>query len=228
MPSTHPHQLVNTGPGLSDRLGPHTPDLDPPGQSHNPDIYVAARQNLRTNAPLLTASGVDALMVPTDLVAAEVFARLVTPLMWTFLTEIPTRDDAWAAGLVARLVSGCGAQVPQTWVLDVDRPHAPALVGRLSSAEVRVDDLLRDVQDRDLPIAAVPLLLARGDSVQLAPIDDVPLAEGDRVLMAGRASARRSQDIALSDPAAMAYVATGEDLPATWVWRAVRAARGPR
>ncbi|MGB8021627.1 MAG: hypothetical protein WCF04_10400, partial [Candidatus Nanopelagicales bacterium] len=132
-------------------------------------------------------------MVPTDLVAAEVFARLVTPLMWTFLTEIPRRDDAWAVRLVARLVSGCGAHAPETRVLDVDRSHAPALVGRLSGAEVWVDDLLRDVQDRDLPIAAVPLLLARGDSVQLAPIDEVPLAEGDRILMAAgrRRDARR-------------------------------------
>ena len=64
-------------------------------------------------------------------------------------------------------MAGCGARVPEAWGLDIDRVHAPALVARLAGSQVRVDDLLRDGRDRDLPIAGVPLLLAM---MSVAPV----------------------------------------------------------
>src|SRR3954452_9307374 len=55
----------------------------------NPDLFVAARQNAPTSAALFTAMDVDALLVPTEVIAHEVYARLSTPLLWRFVRELP-------------------------------------------------------------------------------------------------------------------------------------------
>ena len=60
----------------------------------NPDLWVAARQNLPTSESLFAVMEVDALLVPTEVVAHEVFAQLSTPLLWRFLQEVPALGDA--------------------------------------------------------------------------------------------------------------------------------------
>jgi len=39
----------------------------------------------------------DSLLVPTEVVAHEVYAQLSTPLLWRFLQEMPAKGDDWAA-----------------------------------------------------------------------------------------------------------------------------------
>ena len=70
----------------------------------NPDLWVAARQNLPTSESLFAVMEVDALLVPTEVVAHEVFAQLSTPLLWRFLQEVPACGDQWAADLLDRMV----------------------------------------------------------------------------------------------------------------------------
>ena len=55
----------------------------------NPTLFVAARQNRPASAPLFAAMHVDALLVPAEVVAHEVYAQLATPLLWRFLQEMP-------------------------------------------------------------------------------------------------------------------------------------------
>ena len=62
-----------------------------------PGVFVAARQNDPTSGPLFAALEVDALLVPTAVVAHEAYAQLSTPLLWRFLRGLLERDDAWAA-----------------------------------------------------------------------------------------------------------------------------------
>ena len=63
----------------------------------NPSLFLAARQNRPASAPLFAAMEIDALLVPTEVVAHEVYAQLSTPLLWRFLREMPAKGDAWAA-----------------------------------------------------------------------------------------------------------------------------------
>src|SRR4051795_8251653 len=58
-------------------------------RSANPGLSVAARQNKQASAPLFTAVEVDALLVPAEVVAHEVYAQLATPLLWRFIREMP-------------------------------------------------------------------------------------------------------------------------------------------
>ena len=51
----------------------------------NPKLFLAARQNRPTSAALFEAMRVDALLVPTEVVAHEVYAQISTPLLWRFI-----------------------------------------------------------------------------------------------------------------------------------------------
>ena len=185
----------------------------------NADLFVAARQNQDDSAPLFAAMEVDSLLVPAEVVAHEVYAQLSTPLLWRFLREIPGRGDAWAAGVVDRLSRHCGRHLRTVWKVVLDPVEAPALRRVLGSFDLRLGDLLRSPDDRDEPLAAVVLLVQRGDDWALTPGDDFVLTAGDQLLLAGRPSARRSLDTTLAVEAAMAYVLFGQHVPASWFWR---------
>src|SRR3954453_543802 len=54
----------------------------------NPALFVAGRQNRPESAPLFAALRLDALLVPTEVIAHEVYAQLATPLLWRFVREL--------------------------------------------------------------------------------------------------------------------------------------------
>jgi hypothetical protein len=56
------------------------------------------------NALLYAAMQLDAVLVPTELVAHEAYAHLSTPLLWRFLQEMPGRGDEWAQQLLTTMV----------------------------------------------------------------------------------------------------------------------------
>ncbi|MBD0322843.1 MAG: NAD-binding protein [Aldersonia sp.] len=191
----------------------------------NPNLFVAARQNKAASAPLFAAVEVDSMLVPADVVAHEVYAQLSTPLMWRFLQEVPRREDAWAAAVVDRLTQLCGEQLQTVWRVRLTATEAPALRPWLAEGGARLGDLMRNPDDRDEPLHAVPLLLARaagGDSgadVEVAPDDDVVLAPNDELLLVGWSSARRLLDATLLVDATREYVVNGRRVPSSWVWR---------
>ena len=185
----------------------------------NPDLFVAARQNRAATTPLFAKMDIDALLVPTEVVAHEVYAELSTPLLRRFLREMPARGDDWAAGVVDRLTGLCGAHLQTLWTVRLDAAGAPAVQGWLAAGGARLGDLLRNPADRSEPLRAVALLVLRGGDCVLAPEDDEVLAAGDEILLAGRPGARRALDTVLLIDSAAAYVRSGRRLPSSWVWR---------
>jgi voltage-gated potassium channel len=185
----------------------------------NRELFVAARQNREDSAPLFAAMEVDSLLVPAELVAYEVYAQISTPLLWRFLREVPTRDDAWAAWVVDRLTRHCGAHLRTLWKVVLTAEEAPALHRLLASAGVRLGDVLRSPENRNLPLHAVVLLVQRGDECVLTPDDEFVLAAGDELLLAGWQSARRSLETTLVVDATMEYVVFGRNVPSSWIWR---------
>ena len=91
----------------------------------------------------------------------------------------------------------------------------------------RLDDLLRNPEDREDHLHAVPLLVLRGEDATLAPEPDFVLAPDDEVLLVGWPAARRALDTTLVVDSVQEYVATGRRVPASWVWRKLTAARAP-
>lgn len=192
----------------------------------NPTLFIAARQNRPTSAPLFAAMEIDALLVPTDTIAREVYAQLSTPLLWRFLREMPAMGDAWAAALVDRLCGLCGTHLQALWKIRLGAGDAPALASWLDSGRARLGDLLRNPEDRDEPLHAVALLVWRGGDVTLAPHGDFLLAPDDELLLVGWPAARRALDTTMVVDAVHEYVVTGRRVPSSWVWRRLSRAAG--
>ena len=191
----------------------------------NPNLFLAARQNNAASAPLFAAMEVDALLVPTEVVAHEVYAQLSTPLLWRFLRELPAMDDAWSARIVDRLTALCGSHLQTLWKVRLTQEEAPALGSWLTTGEARLGQILRNPEDRDDPLHAIVLLVLRGGEAALAPDDDFVLQPGDELLFAGWAAARRALDTTLFVDGVLEYVVTGRRLPSSWIWRRLSPAR---
>jgi Trk K+ transport system NAD-binding subunit len=190
----------------------------------NPEAFVVALQNRRANATLFEAVGVDFGMVPADVIAHEVLARLANPVLMRFLPQVPHQGDEWAKRLVDRLVDTCGTGTPELWRIRLDHDEAPALEGRLDGppdGQVRLDDLLRDPSDRDHSLDIVPLTLLRDGERTMAPDGDSLLRLGDQLLLAGRVRDRAALRITMTEVPTASYVLDGRRVPAGWIWRRI-------
>lgn len=188
------------------------------GKRANPDAFLVALQNRRANAPLFTAIGVDFGMVPAEVIAHEVLARLANPALMRFLPAVPHMDDD-AAALVDRIVEKCGTGTPDLWRISLDEIDAPALHGHLADHDVSLIDLLRDPRDRDHELDIVTLALFRDGERIMAPSGDTILRTGDNLLLAGRLRDRDALHTTITEAPAAAYVLDGHRMPAGWLWR---------
>jgi voltage-gated potassium channel len=191
----------------------------------NPQLFLAARQNSPASAPLFAAMELDALLVPTEVVAHEVYAQLSTPLLWRFIRELPAMGNDWAAAIVDRLRGLCGSHLQTLWKVLLTAQEAPALASWLATGEARLGQLLRNPENRDEPLHAIVLLVLRGRQAMLAPDDDFVLQPGDELLLAGWSAARRALDTTLLVPGILEYLVTGERVPSSWLWRRLSAPR---
>jgi Trk K+ transport system NAD-binding subunit len=192
----------------------------------NPKLFVCARQNRAASAPLFAALHLDALLVPSEVIAHEIYAQLSTPLLWRFLREMPERGNEWAQQLIHRISGLCGDALQAMWKVHLTREQAPALVPCLGDGGVRLGDLLRNPENRDEPLHAVPLVVLRDSEATLAPDDDFELEVGDELLLVGWPAARRALSTVLFVDAAREYVLSGRRVPTSWVWRRLTSDRG--
>ena len=185
----------------------------------NPNLFLVGRQNRPTSGGLFDALRVDALLVPTAVIAHEVYAQISTPLLWRFIQQLPAQGEQWAAELIERLRHNCGRELPALWKIRLDSAQAPALSGWLDTGEVVLDQLLRSPEDRERRLEAVPLLLLRNGDAVLAPPGDTVLARDDELLFAGHSSQRRELTSTLVVESTAAYVLFDQRIPSSWVWR---------
>ena len=185
----------------------------------NPFLYVAARQNQPANAPLFTAMELDLVLVPSEVVAHEVYAQLSTPLLWRFLQEMPGRGEAWAIEMMQRISERCGNRMQPLWKIRLTGTEAPALRSWLDGGEVTLGDLFRDPDDREEELEIVPLMLLREGVSTLGPALDVRLRPDDELLLAGDGGARRALERTMLLDATAAYVVAAEVRHESWVWR---------
>ncbi len=185
----------------------------------NPHLFLAGRQNRPTSAALFEAMRLDALLVPTEVVAHEVYAQISTPMLWRFIQEMPARGDQWAADLIERLRRNCGVELPALWKIKLDQEQAPALGDWLAEGRVILGDLLRSPEDRERRLRVVPLLLLRDGEAVLAPDGETVLARDDELLFAGHGSERRELESTLVVDSTAAYVLFDQHIPSSWMWR---------
>ena len=185
----------------------------------NQDLFLAARQNKPTSAALFEAMRIDALLVPTEVVAHEVYAQLSTPMLWRFIQEMPAQGNQWAADLIQQLRHNCGRELPALWKVKLNQGQAPALGGWLAADKVPLGDLLRSPEDRERQLRVVPLLLLREGEAVLTPGGEISLRPDDELLFAGQAAERRELESTFVVDSTAAYVLFDQHIPSSWIWR---------
>jgi Trk K+ transport system NAD-binding subunit len=192
-----------------------------------PELFVVLRQNLQANRSLVEAFRAHIVMVPSEIIAHEIFAVLTTPLLSRFLNAIKRMDNAWAAAVGHRLAEEIGPAVSAIWSVTIDSSEAPALTIARTGNTI-LNALLRDPGQRERLLHAVPLMLVREGREQLLPAADTSLEKRDQVLFAGTESARSLQKLTLRNANVLDYVQTGRDAPSGWIWQKLsRAGRRP-
>lgn len=187
----------------------------------NSEAFVVALQNHRANAPLFESVGVNFGLVPAEVIAHEVLARLANPELMQFLAQVPRQSHQWSTELVDHLVGTCGRGSPELWQIRVGHEQSPALTSRLGAGPVRLDDLLRDPTDRESRLGIVPLALVRDGDCTLTPTGELAVRDGDELLLAGRLRDRAALSMTMTDDPTAAYVVDGVRVPTSWVWRLV-------
>ena len=185
----------------------------------NPDVYLVVPQETDARKSLLDAMQIESVYIDTEVIAREVLARIVTPVFWSFIENVLTQDEQWAVQVRDHLRDRCGDRTPHRDVITLFARETPAIADWLLQGKaltLRTLMLRPDDRDSTLPLAA--LVLVRDGEPQFMPPEDTPLALDDQVLLVGKPAGLALVREICHYPATVEYLATGRDIPLTWVW----------
>lgn len=187
----------------------------------NPNAFLVARQNHRSNDALFTTMQVDLRMVPSEVLAEEVLTYVSTPLLWQFLRHVSQQPDTWSRQMIDRLHDVCGPGSPELTRVTLDQVQAPAVTRWMTRQTVTVGDLLRDPEDRDSSLSIVPLLILRDRITIAAPPNETRLHRDDALLLAARPRASAALESTLALDSVASYVFGGRAEPTSAILRAL-------
>lgn len=184
------------------------------------DLFVVVRQNQSANTVLFDKFQADFTMIQSRIVAQECIAILTTPLLAGFLGHVRRAGEAWCRELSGRLTALAGGTVPLIWGIGLNQTESPAVCASLRAGRtLTVRELLRDNADRGTRLAAVVLMIRRGDGEILLPDDPTPLAADDQLLIASSRLTRRAIELTCRNAKTLQYVCNGEVQSAGWLWQ---------
>jgi Trk K+ transport system NAD-binding subunit len=192
----------------------------------NPSIVVVARQESPANDALFAALAPDVLLLPSEVVAREVLERLSNPHLWQFLQSAKEQSEPWAAQVLQDLVSLVGQASPTVWEVTIDQVQAPALCRSLAPSPAQLGQLLASPWARSERLGLMVLMLERSGQQILVPDEDLELAVGDMLLIAGAPGTQRAMDATLYEDDLLAYVLSGESVATSWWGRRLFARQG--
>jgi Trk K+ transport system NAD-binding subunit len=186
----------------------------------HPKLFTIVRQNLQANHELFDAFKADITMVSSEIIAHQCLALIHSPLLAPFLDVVRGESDAWADKVIARLEASIGERTPAIWSVTASAGGAPAVHRAIlfEGRTITLGDLRRDPGNRETRLACEALYAMHKGKPLVLPADDMALEPGDRVLFAGRRSARTAQWQALRNLNVLEYVLTGTEAHG-WLWR---------
>lgn len=194
----------------------------------NPGIFLAVRQRSDLQAASLQAFAADSMFVPSELVAREVLAHIISPDYWAFIDHVFNADDAWSEEVLQRFLSRVGAGTPASTELVLDSDSAPAVHRWLSDGQrLTIEQLIADPEDRRTPLPILVTSLIRDNETTFLPPEDFELRAGDLLVFAASPEKLLDLDDVRFYDHIVRYCATGVVQPETWVFRAL-ARRGRR
>ena len=189
-------------------------------REQNPDLFLVARQNRRSNDPIFQAADLDLIMQASRIIVWRILPLLMTPLLGRFLRNARHHNEEWANGVLGRLRAICATSTPLTWALEITTAQAPAVVQALQVGySVKLDTLLREPRDRECELPCVALLLVRGDEQIELPTPEQRLRYGDTLLLSAPPEVAERMQWNLFNYNAINYILTGETRPDGYIWR---------
>jgi Trk K+ transport system NAD-binding subunit len=163
-------------------------------KEQNEKLFLVARQNKRGNEALFRKAGVDIIMERSDIIAHEILALILTPMLSEFLAEVRHHGNEWTCELASRLIAVVGDTTPDTWTITVNEEEAPAILERTGpNRSVTTRDLLVDHR--------------------------FVLENNDQILFCAREGVRKHVEWTVSNRNVLRYVQTGVVTPDGSVWR---------
>jgi voltage-gated potassium channel len=189
----------------------------------NPNLFLIIRKNNRHNSALFKKFGADITMQPTDIIAHECLAHMLTPLLAEFLSLVRNQNNQWANNLISQLVDIVGENVPETWSVNIDGANAVAVSEYIDSGMiVKLKDLMRDPSNRQNELKLFPLLLVRNGQSILVPEKDSVIVNGDRILFCGTYDAKSALPFSLNNIKTFNYIMSGLEVPDSIIWRLLK------
>jgi hypothetical protein len=185
----------------------------------NPNLFVVIRQNRADNQIIFEAAKADITMQPSQIIANHIRVLLTTPKLVDFLRLTKLRGSQWTRQLVTRLKKELHSMPPEIWQMTINQDSTPALWEFLKENLINLRCLQMDPRDRDNKLACLPLLLIRGEEKIQLPDDTECLRQGDQVLWCGKPGAASWMEWTLRDPLVLTYLATGQIVSRSYVWR---------
>lgn len=186
----------------------------------NPNLFLIVRKNNRNNGSLFKKFRADITMQPTDIIAHECLAHMLTPLLAEFLALVRDQDNQWANSLISKLVDAVGETVPETWTVTIDVKGAIAVNEYIEGGMiVKLENLMQDPANREKDLELVPLLLVRNGDTMLVPDRETVVVNGDQILFCGTYDAKSALPSSLNNSKSFNYIMSGLEVPDSSVWR---------
>ena len=177
----------------------------------NPDLFTVVRQEIQQNDELFDFSKADLIARRSLIVARRMLTVATTPLLPVFLTHLVHEDEAFTTRLKSRLEAVLHGHAPNIWTEELTAAHADAVIAAVNDGVgIRLEHITFNLRMEDPEsLDCVCLLLERGASRLFLPGPTQELQEGDRLLFAGRGTARREMIWNLTEPSVLIGFATG-------------------
>lgn len=189
----------------------------------NPNLFLIVRKNNRNNGALFKKFGANITMQPTDIIAHECLAHMLTPLLAEFLTLVRSQNNQWANNLISQLVDVVGETVPETFAVTINANNTIAVSEYIEGGVlVKLQNLMQDPANREKNLELVPLLLVRSGVSHLVPDHDMVVLDGDCILFCGTYDAKTTLPASMNNTKTFNYIMNGLEVPDSIVWRWIR------
>ncbi len=189
----------------------------------NPNLFVAMRQVLASNASLVEATQPNIHFNQADIMSHEIRQLITSPLLNRFLAAIRRDTGDLAERATQLLESAVKDRVPFLWVFNAMGAY-PGLREAFAwnpESPFKLEDLFVHPNDPAQRLSAAPLMLVRENQEILLPEGHTKLISGDRILFAGNKADRDLQNLHLLSPSPLPLIRTGIEPPRSWFFRKV-------
>lgn len=186
----------------------------------NPELFHVVLENGLSSHALFRAAQPDFLGQPSSVVAGTILSRISSSLVEPFTQQLLLQDNDTARQALAGFLRHQSDHPPQFSSGRISARRTPALARVLEAGrEVTVGKLLADPRDWQQRLHLEVLFIRRQQEDILFPPDDLPLAIGDRLLLAGRDGEAARMRAVLENDERLEYLLTGKDRQQGLVWQ---------